>query len=95
MGSTDRIPLLKVVYYDEEKADDVVICGQYEAVLADRKFGEGATGRGNLDAVTYAAFLSMRRAKLLADGTDYETFARTVALTEPAGRGESPAPLET
>lgn len=93
MGSRD-IPRLRIVYYDEERCDDVVVCGQWEANLAERKFGEGSVSRGNLDAVTYAAFLSAKRAGLI-DTKDYEAWARDVAMTEAVEPGESQAPLET
>lgn len=89
------IPRLRIIYYDEDRAPDVVVCGQWEAILAERKFGEGSVTRGNLDAVTYVAYLGGKRSGIVPDGMDYETWASSVAQTEAVEPGESPAPLAT
>lgn len=85
---SSAIPRLRITYYDQEKAPDVIFCGQWEATQAERKFGEGSVSRGNLDAVTYAAFLGAQRSGIVPEGTDYEAWARTVALTESVEPGE-------
>lgn len=92
MAELNRV---RIVYYDESRAPDVVVIGQWEAILADRKFGEGAISRGNLDAVTFAAYMGARRCGLISDGQSYDGWAEGVAQTEEAEPGESPAPPAT
>lgn len=89
------IPRLRIVYYDQDRPPDIVVCGQWEAVLAERRYGEGSVSRGNLDAVTFAAFLGAKRSGSVPDGMDYETWASSVAQTEAIEPGESPEPLGT
>jgi hypothetical protein len=89
-----EIPRLRVVYYDG-RPDDVIVCGQWEVNLAERKHGEGSVSRGNLDAITYAAYLGAKRSGAVEDGVSYEAWAPAVAQTEAVEPGESPAPPGT
>lgn len=87
-----EIPRMRVVYYDADRSADVVVIGQWEVNLAERKFGVGAMQQGNIDAITYAAFLGAKRAGLVPDGTAYDAWASSVAATEEDEPGESEAP---
>lgn len=88
------LPRLRIVYYDEERADDVVVCGQYEVLLAERKFGRGTVAAGDIDAITFAAYQGAKRAGVV-EGVDYEAFAKSVAQVEAVEPGESPPPPTT
>lgn len=92
---TKDLPRLRIVYYDDERSDDVVIVGQYEVILAERKFGRGAVADGDADAITFAAYEGARRAGVVGEGVAYDAWARSVAMVEALEPGESPTPLET
>jgi hypothetical protein len=89
-----QLPRFEVAYYDE-RAGDVVVVGQWEMTLAERKFGVGTIAAGSMDAITYAVFLGARRCGLVSDGLGYDQWASEVAVIEEAGEGESPAPPAT
>ncbi len=88
-----QIPRMRIDYYDDDRSSDVVPVGQWEVNLAERKFGVGSAREGNLDAITYAAFLAGKRAGVVPDGVGYEAWAAGVCRTEAVEPGESQAPL--
>jgi hypothetical protein len=90
-----RLPRFTIGYYDDDRADDVVVVGQWEMTLAERKFGVGCMEQGSMDAITYATFLGAKRCGLVPEGVAYDAWAAGVALIEEAGLGESQAPLAT
>ena len=90
-----KLPRIKISYYDQDRPEDVVVCAQWELVQAERKFGVGCMEQGNLDAITYAAFLSAQRSGIVGEGLAYDAWASTVALTDMDESGESPAPPAT
>ena len=89
------IPRLKINYYEENRSPDVIVCGQWEYILAERKFGVGAMQAGNVDALCYAAFNGGRRAGIVPEGMGYDAWAQTVVEVEEDGEGESLAPPAT
>lgn len=91
-----RLPKMRVLYYEDDRAPDVIVVGQWELVLAERKYGSGAvTERRDLDAVTYACYLGAKRAGIVGEGESYEAWAQDVAVTEELEAGESQAPPAT
>lgn len=91
-----RVWRARVHYYDEARSSDTVIGGQWELVMAERKFGVGAMGSGSLDAIAYAVYRAAQRSGL-TDGKDYDAWAAGVSAVEiiEDDSGESQAPLET
>lgn len=90
-----KLPRFEVGYYADEQADDVIVVGQWEMTLAERKFGVGTVAAGSMDAITYAVYLGAKRSGLVPEGTSYDAWASTVASIGEAGAGESPAPPGT
>jgi hypothetical protein len=86
------IPRLTITYYDDDRSADTVLVGNWEYIQAERKFGIGEMSRGNVDALTYAAFLGAKRARIVDDGVNYDAWAQSVAVVEEVGEGESQAP---
>lgn len=97
--SDSKLPRMRVHYYPDgdgaEPATDVVVVGQWELTLSERKYGVGQFKLGNLEAITYATYLSAKRAGIVADNVGFEAWGATVALTEAVEAGESPAPPAT
>lgn len=96
-----RVEKCKVIYYDEERSDDVVLVGGWEIVLAERKFA--GSGDHPVEYAIYLGYLGAKRAGLVPDGLGFDAWGATVALVENAdpqdsedgGTGESPAPPGT
>ena len=101
----NKIPRIRIGYYDEERAPDVVVVGQWEITLAERKHGKGSWRGESIEAVAYQAYQGAKRAGLITKATDFDTWAREVAVveaidedeTDEAGEqpGESQAPPGT
>jgi len=91
---TRALPRFAVTYYEEERSGDVVLVGQWEMTLAERKFGVGCMEAGSLDAITFATYMGARRCGLVPEGTAYDDWASGVAQIEEAGLGESRTPPE-
>jgi len=89
-----NIPRFEVSYYDEERSPDVVPVGNWELVMAERKFGRGCISAGSLDGILYASYLGAKRAGLVAEGTSYDAWGASVAKVAEAPSGESPTSLE-
>jgi hypothetical protein len=72
----------------------VVIVGIREFILAERKYGTGVMGEGNMDALGYAAFLASQRSGLVEEGATYDAWLNNVAMIAPEedDSGEAQAP---
>lgn len=89
------ITRLRVLYYDEDVAPDIVRVGMWEAHLAEQKFGDGCLQKGKLGALLYIAWLGAKRSGVLAPDVGFESWAETVALVEEVEPGESQVPPAT
>jgi len=98
MIDEQKLARFRVHYYDD-RASDVVVCGNAEFVMAERHHGIEAIKQGGLDATNRIVYYGARRSKLLEPDTSFQKFVEGVALIEEIedeeGRPESPAPLET
>jgi hypothetical protein len=96
MSAKTKLPRMRVAYYDEaSKSDDVIVVGAWELTLANRKYGDGAIGSGDLEAMLYAVWQGAKRCGVAPANDDFEAWASTVAILEEDGEGESQAPPAT
>lgn len=96
---------MTVHFYDEAREPDVVVCGQWEYLQAQRKYGKTLAEAGESADLEYMSFVTFRaavRQGLVDSDTSFEQWVQTVVAIEPVedekkdgaqAKGESPAPL--
>jgi len=94
MPGDAKIERLRVIYYDEARASDVVTVGGWEIVEVQRKYANSDL-EGKLEPTYFLAYLGARRKHLVADGVGFEAWGADVAMVEEEGPGESQAPPAT
>ncbi len=90
----NRIPRLRVHYYDEAREPDVILVGSWELALSERKYGPAAVRGEIYEASLYQAYLGAKRAGILdSERESFDQWAPRIALIEEAAEGESQPPL--
>lgn len=95
---------MRVTYYDENKSPDLLVCGQWEYLQAQRKFGKSlkeAGESGDLEYMIFVGFRAAVRQNLVAEGVTFDEWSTTVMALEQdeekkdeTAAGESQAPLD-
>lgn len=91
-GQPKSVMRMEVHYYDENRSPDLVICGQFEYLQAQRKYNgktlAQAGKESDLEYMGYVAYLAAKRMKLVDPGVTYEQWAEGVMALESEDDGK-------